>query len=211
MHDRSREASIPRQHYTDDRYDTLGRFVGYWHQIDSIRSAQPENALEIGMGNGFVTGYLRARGMDVVTLDVNPALGADVLGSITAIPYAAGSFDVVTACEVLEHLPQESVTDALREMRRVARNVSIVSVPDIRTVYPFQVSVPHVGVIRRLIPRPCPGRSLSCPDHHWEIGHDAVSPADVKKRAAAAGWSVERDWRPFENPTHHFFVLRKMS
>lgn len=101
MHDRSREASIPRQHYTDDRYDTLGRFVSYWHQINEIRQAQPENVLEIGMGNGFVSSYLRARGLDVVTLDVNPALGADVLGSITAIPFADGSFDVVSACEVL--------------------------------------------------------------------------------------------------------------
>lgn len=30
MHER-REAAIPRRHYTDDGYDSLGRFVSYWH------------------------------------------------------------------------------------------------------------------------------------------------------------------------------------
>lgn len=67
------EASVPRAHYTAQSYDSLPRFVSYWHQIDEVRRAEPESVLEIGVGNGFVSNYLRDRGFDVITLDVRSA------------------------------------------------------------------------------------------------------------------------------------------
>lgn len=202
------EAAIPREHYTEDGYDSLGRFVSYWHQIDEVRRSEARSVLEIGVGNGFVSNYLRDRGFDVVTLDVNAQLSPDVVGSITAIPFRDASFDVVTACEVLEHLPQECVAEALREMRRVARTGAVVSVPNRRVVYPVQLTIPRVGVRRWLLRRHVtPSRHL-CRDHRWEIGDGRVSVAQVRQWIAAAGFILDRDYRPFENTLHHFFVLR---
>jgi hypothetical protein len=40
-------------------YDTKGRFISYWHQIDEIFKLSPENVLEIGIGNRFVSDYLK--------------------------------------------------------------------------------------------------------------------------------------------------------
>lgn len=165
--------------------------------------------LEIGVGNGFVSNYLRDRGIDVVTLDVNAQLEPDVLGSITAIPFRDASFDVVTACEVLEHLPKEFVVAALCEMRRVTRGRAVVSVPNRRIVYAVQLPIPKVGLRRWLYERCDPPDSAPGPEHQWEIGDGTVSAKHVRAWITEAGFQIERDYRPFENTTHHFFVLSR--
>ena len=45
----------------------------------------------------------------------------------TALPFAAGSFDIVTCFEVLEHLDDPAV--AVKELARVARRSLVLSVP----------------------------------------------------------------------------------
>lgn len=198
-----------RDIYYGEGYDTLWRFVSYWHQIEEIRRTKPGRVLEIGVGNGFVSRYLRERGFNVVTLDFNPMLQSDVLGSITAIPFADQSFDVVSACEVLEHLPQGSVMDALREMRRVTSQAAVLSLPNRRRAWPVQVPVPKLGWRRWIIELGAPrDRPLDPEQHGWEIGHGGISAGDVREWVCAAGFRVERDYRPFHNPGHHFFVLR---
>jgi len=202
------ESAIPPEHYHAEKYDSLRRFVSYWHQIDEVRSARPGEVLEVGVGNGFVSRYLRERGFSVVTLDVNPGLRPNVLGSVAAIPFADGSFDVTAAYEVLEHLPQGEVVDALREMRRVTRATALISVPDRRPAYRFQVALPRLGELRWLWARKARSGRAACSVHRWEIGRGGVVPEDVRQWIDAAGFQLERDYRPFEHPQHHFFVLR---
>lgn len=103
------------------------------------------------------------------------------------------------------------MTDALREMRRVARSMAVVSVPNQRIVYPVQLPIPKVGLRRWLLERCDPRGYEVGPEHQWEIGHGGISAGHVRAWMGEAGLRVERDWRPFENPTHHSFVLRKMS
>ena len=52
-----------------------------------------------------------------------------------------------------------------------------------------------------------PGYALN-PEHQWEIGHGGISAGDVSEWIGEAGFRLERDYRPFENPLHHFVVLR---
>lgn len=206
--DRYRKRStFYRDRYAGRTYDSLDRFVSYWHQIDVIRSAEPDRVLEIGVGNGFVSNYLRDRGLDVVTLDVNPALGPDVLGSITEIPFPDDSFDVVSACEVLEHLPQDLTVDALREMGRAGRDRVLISLPNKTIAYAMQLSLPKLGLHQMLIERSAPSEPRG-EAHYWEIGHCGISAASVRQWIGEAGLEIERDYRPFHNPKHHFFVLR---
>jgi 2-polyprenyl-3-methyl-5-hydroxy-6-metoxy-1,4-benzoquinol methylase len=63
------------------------------------------SVLDIGCGSGWVGEYLRPRGCDYVGMDVVPP--ADILGDITRwreTSLAGGSFDVIVAFEVLEHV-----------------------------------------------------------------------------------------------------------
>ncbi len=94
--------------------------------------------LDVGCGEG---GFLKWLGENRATLPVEglersaAALGAAAAygtvheGSIEELPFDDVSFDVVTALEVLEHLPHGTYETGLAELRRVAQRAIVISVP----------------------------------------------------------------------------------
>jgi SAM-dependent methyltransferase len=126
-------------------WGTAPDFVGPRHELrerlllELLLAAGPgRRILNVGAGQGSLTRLLEARGFDVVSSDVSPAvlevLGSRVSGSVlhadmTELPFADGSFDVVVAGEVIEHI--EDDLRALREAARVLRpgGVLALSVP----------------------------------------------------------------------------------
>ncbi len=75
--------------------------------------------LDVGSADGPSVGWLRA-GHRSITLDLFPdglEPGEGVCGSATALPFADGSFDVVSAFDVVEHCEDESL--AIAELTRV--------------------------------------------------------------------------------------------
>lgn len=97
------------------------------------------SVLDVGCGhNEFVKawrqhkGEMEHRSDGVMTQSTTPLLhhsigcdfacpGADYITPATALPFTAHQFDLVTAFDVLEHLPEHEVLPALREMARVSR------------------------------------------------------------------------------------------
>jgi SAM-dependent methyltransferase len=77
-----------------------------------------ERLLDVGSADGPSVGWLRGRGRRVA-LDLDPRglEPGDVCGSVTELPFAADTFDVVSAFDVIEHCADES--GALREIARV--------------------------------------------------------------------------------------------
>ncbi len=90
--------------------------------------------LDVGSGEGlFWEAYVPAK---LVAVDVRhqaliegrTRIGAMAInGNIFALPFREGTFDLVTAIEILEHLMDPAA--ALDEIRRVARDRVVVSVP----------------------------------------------------------------------------------
>ena len=116
----------------------LARFL---REIDAaVERARPASILDVRCGEGVVTARLaRMTGAPTVGVDLgDERLAAEWRGleggnlsfraaSAYELPFEDGSFDLVCALEVLEHL--ERPRDALREMARVARRTLLLSVP----------------------------------------------------------------------------------
>jgi SAM-dependent methyltransferase len=117
--------------YGSREYNVKERFASFWHQVDEVLSLDARSVLEVGPGSGLVTEALRRAGVEVTTIDVDPAVNPDMVGSVTDIPVADGSVDVALCSEVLEHVPWNDAVQALRELRRVARFGVVVSIPDV--------------------------------------------------------------------------------
>jgi SAM-dependent methyltransferase len=200
------------EHYLSEDYDHKGRFMSYWHQASELRAFKPKKVLEIGVGNGFLSGYLRSRGMNVTTVDIDPALKPDITGSVLSLPLADGAFDVVGCFEVLEHLPFEDFPKALSEMRRVCTAGAVISVPDHTPVYRFDVELPLIGEIRRLIPHPFPRLKPHEFDgtHYWMIGAAQFPLKRVLETIKHSGFRIRGTYRVFEFYGHRFFVLEKV-
>lgn len=106
-----------------------------------IDGAAPASLLDVGCGEGVLTDRWAAHlgSTQVVGLDLpDPKLEAHwaarrrpnlrfVAGRAEALPFAAGEFDLVSAIETLEHIPDpESI---VAELARVARRHLLISVP----------------------------------------------------------------------------------
>jgi len=142
--DIDKEKSLEEHYpYLNVRYDSKKRFYSYWHQINEVISIKPIKVLEIGVGNGFVTRYLREKGVNVTTLDIVHDLKPNVAGSVLEIPFADETFDVVSCYEVLEHLPYSDFREALGEIQRVSQRCVILSLPDVTTSYRIYLKLPR--------------------------------------------------------------------
>lgn len=199
---------VPSSQYWSG-YDTAKRWSSYWIQIEHALSMPEGEILEVGVGNGVVTDYLRkVGGRTVTTMDIDPQLEPDVVGDIVFLPFEDESFECVMACEVLEHMPFDRTAMALKEMRRVARR-GVISVPNngvcvqvniglrFRT-WGFRVSAPW---LRRAVTPRVPK------EHFWELEMKGFPESRFRKAVESAGWRICADIRNPNNTLHHFFIL----
>ena len=204
---------VKPNHYFNKFYDSKERFISYWHQVNEIVRLEPDSVLEIGIGNGFVSKYLKERDINITTLDFDPNLNPDRVGSVLDIPFGNNSFDVVACYEVLEHLPFENFSKALSEILRVSKSYSIISLPDASRVYRFNVQIPKIGEIKKLIVIPRMKNPVHKFDgeHYWEIGKAGYPLSKIIKDIQKTGFKVEKTYRVFEFPYHRFFIMKKVE
>jgi ubiquinone/menaquinone biosynthesis C-methylase UbiE len=89
-----------------------------------VEWAEGETALDVATGGGHVARRLRERGLQVVTADPAPGMGADTTAPAEHLPFADSSFDTVATRIAPHHF--DDVPQAMRELARVARQVVLV-------------------------------------------------------------------------------------
>jgi len=200
-----------RDHYLTESYDTKERFVSYWHQINEIIKLEPNKVLEVGIGNGFVSEYLKKKGLNVVTLDIDQALGPNIAGSILSMPFVSNSFDVVVCCQVLEHLPYGEFTRALRELHCISQKYIVLSLPDHTPVYRLNLELPKVKPIKKLIPHPFPRSTHHKYDgeHYWIIGKSQYRLKRIESDIIRTGFKIIKSYRVYEFYGHRFLIIEK--
>jgi ubiquinone/menaquinone biosynthesis C-methylase UbiE len=199
-------------HYFRPSYDTKGRFNSYWHQIDEAVALTPRHVLEIGVGNGFVSKYLKERGINVKTLDIDYRLSPDIISSVLEMPFPNDVFDVISCCEVLEHLPYSEFKNALGELARVSQKFVILSLPDVTTSYRFNIELPRLRPIKKLVTHPFHRaiRHVYDSEHYWEIGKISYELKKIIKDLQSSGFEIIKTYQVFEFRHHRFFLLRKI-
>ena len=93
--------------------------------------------LDVGSSDGSGSAVLKELQVDAVDIhrpSLDAARAAGVRGrciqaDIMALPFADGSYDVVTALDVIEHLPKEGGLALLDELERVCRGQVVVLTP----------------------------------------------------------------------------------
>jgi len=195
--------------YFSKEYNNEKRWMSYWCQIDEILAFNPKKVLVIGKGNGLIPEYLQLRGLYVKTLDPDKELNPDIAASVLNIPLDADSFDLALCAEVLEHLPYENFGKALSEIKRVAKNGAVISLPHFGPAIRFLFKFPLLPEIKFMIKIPYPKKHQFKGEHYWEIGKRDYSLGRIKNDIKKSGLSIESDYIVFENPLHHFFVLKK--
>jgi SAM-dependent methyltransferase len=92
-----------------------------------VEWCEPEHGvkvLDVATGGGHVARRLREEGCTVITVDPAPGMQADVVAPAEELPFADGSFDVVT-CRIAAHHFQD-VGRAVQEMARVSGRLVVI-------------------------------------------------------------------------------------
>lgn len=197
-----------RSKYGFDAYVNKRRWASYWHQLNEIFLASPQSVLEVGVGAGVIGAVLKQFGIEYRSLDLDAALKPDHVAPVTAMPFDDGQFDVVACFQVLEHIPYESFAPALRELRRVASRVVIISLPDARPMWLLQFRVPRVCAVSLFAPMPRVRARTHKPggEHFWEISKRGYPLKRILQAIADAGLRVDKTYRSPDSPRHRFFV-----
>lgn len=204
---------VNQDHYNGSYYDSKERFVSYWHQLNIIASLNTRILLDIGIGNNFVSRYLRQHKLqvDVTTMDIDHALCPDVVGTVLAIPFADNSFDCISCCEVLEHLQYSEFTKALKEIKRISKKYLILSLPDVTTAYHIYIELPRIKPIKKLINHPFhrPVEHVFDGEHYWEIGRKGYALKRIESDIINSGFYILNTYRIYEFSYHRFFILKR--
>jgi len=146
----------------------------------------------------------------IETLDLDPDLKPDHIGSATNMPFADAAYDVVCAFQMLEHLPYEASLLAFSEMVRVSRGHVLISLPDAKPVWQYRIQIPMFGIHDFLINKPQFGALVHEFDgeHYWEINKLGYSLDRIITDFSTKAKLINT-YRPTENPSHRFFVFKR--
>lgn len=206
---------IDSDHYYA-RYDKIFRWVSYYYQICGVKELQPSSVLEIGVGNSTVTNYLKQHGFRVTTCDIDKELGPDYVSDIRCLPFDNNVFDLVLACEVLEHIPWDEVRIALGEIHRVTSKHAFVSIPYSSAIVEIIIRAPLLdrlfsnGFIDFFLMRlPYFFRDWTFNgQHYWMMGRKGF-PIKRIREAFEEYFSIKKEIRPALIPHLHYFALEK--
>lgn len=203
---------VEKSHYDFTSYMTKARWTSTWHQLKEVIDTRPESVLEIGPGAGIFATCARLYGLSVETLDLDPELRPDYIGSADNIPLADSSIDTVCAFQVLEHMPFEHSLKALAECCRVARKAVVLSLPDVAEGWAETINFPYLRTLRFVLRNPFarPRLHVFNGEHYWEINKQGYELADVISRMRKVAQRHDlRTFRVHENLYHRFFVFTK--
>lgn len=201
---------VPPEHYKIG-YDSYERFSSYWAQIEWTLWFKPKSVLEVGIGHGLVSWYLRnVKGLGVATVDIDPRLNPDYVCSVTELSrhFNARSFDVVLAAEVLEHLPFKYFETALKEINCITRKGAILTLPHSCRYIKFLFEVPGYRRIHSVITLDTRLQHRYNPQHHWAIGESGFGKHKIEG-IIQKYFKILYSFNIFENPHHRLYVLNK--
>ena len=201
---------VPDTHYRFSDYMKPKRWASLWQQISTVLSLNPKSVVEIGPGGGYFTFAVRQEGVKVETVDIDANMKPDIVGSVRDLPFDANSKDVVVAFQVLEHLPYEYFVSSVLEMGRVASDYVIISIPD---VTPFKRELFQDGFRRpqtrfEEVRDENPVEHKWDGQHYWEVGKSGYGQQKIIKDLTEAGLEVVENFRAFDHPYHHFYVIK---
>jgi len=184
-----------------------------------VRTLKPTTILEIGSGNKTVSNYLKQHGFDVTTCDFDKDLAPDYVADIRKLPFENDSYDLVLACEVLEHLPWNEVYKALEELHRVTKKYIVISIPYSAISFEF-LFIFRLPLLSKILEKSFIDIFFRIPyfsqntrfngEHYLQMGRKGYLIGKVRK-ILKKRFKIIKEVRCLLKSYYHFFVLRKIN
>lgn len=187
-------------------YDNEHTFLGYYEQIKEILNLKPKTVLEIGLGGGVVSDYLRKRGIKVTTFDFNKHNKPDIFGDVRKLDEVVkGKYDIILCAFVLEHIPFSDFRVSIEQMSKHCKNLILV-LPNFAMHFFLSMKLPSLHEKRLNISIPLPKKKSVNVYHYWEIGLKGYPLRRILGNIREY-FRVKKCYTSKLVPYHKFFVL----
>jgi hypothetical protein len=204
------EASLPRTDYFSEGYFDIRQLMAQMMQIKYIHDLKPRSIIEIGIGNGLTSTFIRNSGIDILTADINPNLNPDICCPISEVVDAirGRKFDLVVCCEVLEHTPLDQLEMNIRTLRTLGNRLFL-------TLPGYTKSFGVSGVIKFpwlkardffvhiFLPK---NEDLALTEHFWEVGSERATHRGAIVAVLKKHYTKVRTGRMSFQPNQIYFI-----
>lgn len=204
------EASLPKSDYFNDSYFDVRQLMAQAMQIKHIHRLKPKSMIEIGIGNGLTSTFMRNSGVPVTTADINPNLDPDICCPIYEILDKTGgrSFDLVVCCEVLEHMPVDQLEENIKILRSLGSRLFLTLPGYTRSFgFSFLMKIPFIKAkdffFYIFLPK---NIDLSKTEHFWEVGSEAATKRKAIVNILKNHYNSVRTGRISFQPNHIYFI-----
>lgn len=215
-------AEYPAERYSFEGYNSKHRMLTYWHQIKEITDLKPRSVLEIGVGTGLVAAYIRSIGVHVETVDINPSLHPDHVGSVLGLDKVIEqqSVELVLCARVLHHLDYKVFSTALQQIAYATSRYAVITLPleDFRIYFMcrytssrlYTCTLPFPVFIKRMLFRrgaQAERRQSSL----WKINDSKDHSLEAVTKVVREFFDIIAAYRIPEDSAHYVMVLSKRS
>jgi len=152
------------------KIEPLAHWTYYWHQASLVEKHFSTDCklLEIGIGTGFLSNYLKSKGKTIYTLDIDADKKPEFCADASSFDYNFLSLDGVLAFEIFEHLPLSLVDKVLCSLASSHVPRIVFSVPwNNRTPFYLKVKLPRMTEF--CFSLNLPRLAIPTPAHFWEL------------------------------------------
>lgn len=164
-----------------------------------------DTVLEIGPGSGFCANYLKSKGVNVTTLDIDEDKDADIHTNIVQYELEQ-SYDHILAFEVFEHIPYEKFMEVLRKFKGKCNQI-FMSVPENkRRIIELNLWLPVIKNISFSFY--IPKTSITEPNHFWEVGFKNITEKNLEQDIENKGFKIQEKSK---YKGRIYFMLQRMT
>lgn len=180
-----------------EKLETERHWRLYWFQQKIMQGfvKSGDHVLEIGIGAGFTTNYLKSKGVRVTTLDIDERKKPNIVANVVEYDFP-DVYDHILAFEVFEHIPFYEVEKLFAKLPRICRKNMFISVPRNELVWlRLDIWLPKLG--NKLIEITTRKHKITVPYHYWEIDYKSMTCRNFKRFLKKAGFKIvsqEKKW-----------------
>jgi len=164
----------------------------YWHQMDFIKNElnQNDSILEIGMGSGFLSNYLKSKEFNVTTLDIDAGKHPNIATNIVSYDFYT-QYDHIIAFEVFEHIPFDKFVLILPKLKKACRKNIFISLPrNYKILFRTEIIFPLIKKVAFSVK--CKRNKIIAGHHFWELDYREYTMRKLEEVIDSAGLKIIR-------------------
>ncbi len=171
-------------------FENKTRWNYYWYQQKILHDKinREDRILELGVGSGFISNYLRSKGFNVTTFDIDKDKNPDIIANIVDYNFKT-EFDHILAFEIFEHIPYDKFIIVMNKLKNVCKKKLFFSVPlNRKVIFKISMFIPLIKDVNWEIR--IKKRRITTEAHFWELDYKELKEKKFISDIVSAGFKI---------------------